>query len=233
MNADGTGKDILVGQDVEVMSTGTHIQTKKTEMVAAFLVDDLPGDDHNILVTVSPFSGDTFNRVEKMDVYTGRRSPVARSPVRNADYLADGKGVIRFAYGRDTGQRQPAVLPRSGCVRLDQDGGLEALNDELANGHVEIPLGFSADDRYAYLQVEQASGPDAIVAYDTTDGSRKTLLRDADGDPGMTIRALGKSHGRRSARSLPAASRIPCSSTTPATRRGCTGALKPPSRVMR
>ena len=195
MNADGTGKDILVGQDVEVMSTGTHIQTKKTEMVAAFLVDDLPGDDRNILVTVSPFSGDTFNRVEKMDVYTGRRSPVARSPVTNADYLSDGKGVIRFAYGRDTNNDNRLFYRAMDAADWTRTADWKLLNDELANGHVEIPLGFSADDRYAYLQVEQPSGPDAIVAYDTTDGSRKTLLRDADGDPGRIIRALGRSHG--------------------------------------
>jgi dipeptidyl aminopeptidase/acylaminoacyl peptidase len=195
MNADGTGKDILVGQDVEVMSTGTHIQTKKTEMVAAFLVDDLPGDDRNILVTVSPFSGDTFNRVEKMDVYSGRRSPVARSPVTNADYLSDGKGVIRFAYGRDTNNDNRLFYRAKDASDWTRTADWKLLNDELANGHVEIPLGFSADDRYAYLQVEQSSGPDAIVAYDTTDGSRKTLLRDADGDPGRIIRALGRSHG--------------------------------------
>jgi dipeptidyl aminopeptidase/acylaminoacyl peptidase len=195
MNADGTGKDILVGQDVEVMSTGTHIQTKKTEMVAAFLVDDLPGDDRNILVTVSPFSGDTFNRVEKMDVYSGRRSPVARSPVTNADYLSDGKGVIRFAYGRDTNNDNRLFYRAKDASDWTRTADWKLLNDELANGHVEIPLGFSADDRYAYLQVEQSSGPDAIVAYDTIDGSRKTLLRDADGDPGRIIRALGRSHG--------------------------------------
>jgi dienelactone hydrolase len=195
MNADGTGKDILVGQDVEVMSTGTHIQTKKTEMVAAFLVDDLPGDDRNILVTVSPFSGDTFNRVEKMDVYSGRRSPVARSPVTNADYLSDGKGVIRFAYGRDTNNDNRLFYRAKDASDWTRTADWKLLNDELAKGHVEIPLGFSADDRYAYLQVEQSSGPDAIVAYDTTDGSRKTLLRDADGDPGRIIRALGRSHG--------------------------------------
>ena len=195
MNADGSGKDILVGQDVEVMSTGTHIQTKKTEMVAAFLVDDLPGDDRNILVTVSPFSADTFNRVEKMDVYTGRRSPVARSPVRNADYLADGKGVIRFAYGRDLDNDNRLFYRAADASDWTKTTDWKLLNDELANGHVEIPLGFSADDRYAYLQVEQASGPDAIVAYDTIDGSRKTLLRDADADPGRIIRGLGKSHG--------------------------------------
>ncbi|MFT3898166.1 MAG: S9 family peptidase [Thermomonas sp.] len=195
MNADGSGKDILVGQDVNVMSTGTHIQTKKVEMIAAFLVDDLPDDDKNVLIMASPFSGDTFNRVEKMDVYSGKRVPVARSPVRNADYLADGKGVVRFAWGTDLQNANKLYYRAANASDWTKTEDWKELNNEAASDHVEIPLGFSPDDRYAYLQVEQASGPSAIVAYDTTDGGRKTVLRDAVGDPGRIIRALGKPHG--------------------------------------
>jgi len=195
MNADGSGKDILVGQDVNVMSTGTHIQTKKTEMIAAFLIDDLPDDDKNVLILARPFSGDTFNRVEKMDVYSGKRVPVARSPVRNADYLADGKGVVRFAWGRDLQNANKLYYRAAAASDWTKTEDWKELNNEQASDHVEIPLGFSSDDRYAYLQVEQASGPDAVVAFDTTDGSRKTVLRDAVGDPGRIIRALEKPHG--------------------------------------
>lgn len=195
MNADGSGKDILVGQDVNVMSTGTHIQTKKTEMIAAFLIDDLPDDDKNVLIMARPFSGDTFNRVEKMDVYSGKRVPVARSPVRNADYLADGKGVVRFAWGRDLQNANKLYYRPVAASDWTKTEDWKELNNEAASDHVEIPLGFSSDDRYAYLLVEQASGPDAIAAYDTTDGSRKTVLRDAVGDPDRIIRALEKPHG--------------------------------------
>lgn len=194
MNADGSGKDILVGQDVNVMSTGTHIQTKKTEMIAAFLVDDLPDDDKNVLILARPFSGDTFNRVEKMDVYNGKRVPVARSPVRNADYLADGKGAVRFAWGSDLQNVNKLYYRAADSSDWTKTQDWKELNNEAASDHVEIPLGFSPDNRYAYLQVEQASGPDAIVAFDTTDGSRKTVLRDPVGDPGRIIDALGKSH---------------------------------------
>jgi dipeptidyl aminopeptidase/acylaminoacyl peptidase len=195
MNADGGDKQILVGQDVNVMSTGTHIQTKKTEMIAAFLVDDLPDDDKNVLILARPFSGDTFNRVEKMDVYSGKRVPVARSPVRNADYLADGKGVVRFAWGRDLQNANKLYYRAADASDWTKTTDWKELNNEAASDHVEIPLGFSSDDRYAYLQVEQASGPGAIVAFDTTDGSRKTVLHDAVGDPGRIIRALEKPHG--------------------------------------
>ena len=195
MNADGSDKQILVGQDVNVMSTGTHIQTKKTEMIAAFLIDDLPDDDKNVLILARPFSGDSYDRVEKMDVYSGRRVPVARSPVRNADYLADGKGVVRFAWGHDLQNANKLYYRAADASDWTKTTDWKELNNEAVSDHVESPLGFSSDDRYAYLQVEQASGPDAIVAFDTTDGSRKTVLRDAVGDPDRIIRALEKPHG--------------------------------------
>ncbi len=63
--------DILVGQRVQGAGPGTKIQPKKVEMVAAFLVDDLPNDDRNVLISVSPFADDPYTRAERMDVYTG------------------------------------------------------------------------------------------------------------------------------------------------------------------
>ena len=194
MNADGTGKDILVGQDVAVMSTGTHIQTKKTEMVAAFLLDDLPSDDRNVLISVSGFSGDSYNRVEKMDVYTGRRMPVAHSPVRNSDYATDTDGAVRFAYGYEKDNDHKLFYRANGNADWTSTADWRELNDESSTGHIEVPLGFSADGHTAYLEVEQATGPDAIVAFDTRDGSRKTVLRDDDSDPAAIIRAMGTSY---------------------------------------
>ncbi|MFL6593044.1 MAG: alpha/beta hydrolase family protein [Luteimonas sp.] len=191
MNADGTGKDILVGPDVNVMSTGTHIQQKRTETVAAFLLDTLPGDDKNVLVSVSGFQGDSFNRVDKLDVYTGRRGPVARAPVRNAGYVTDPDGIVRFAFGANTDNDHKLYYRDAGSTDWTRTSDWKELNDEVSSGHMEVPLGFSADGRIAYIQVEQASGPDAIVAFDTHAGTRKTVLRDDDSDPGMTIRAMG------------------------------------------
>jgi dipeptidyl aminopeptidase/acylaminoacyl peptidase len=191
MNADGTGKDILVGQDVDVMSTGTHIQTKKTEMIAAFLLDGLPDDDKNILITVWPFEDDAYSRVEKMDVYSGRRVPVARAPVRNADYVTDPQGRVRFAYGRTTDNDNQLFYRDSDAADWTRTSDWREINDENASGHVETPLGFSADGTVAYLQVQQDKGPDTIVAFDPRDGSRRQILRDDDSDPADIIRALG------------------------------------------
>ncbi len=169
------------------MSTGTHIQTKKTENVAAFLVDDLPGDDRNVLISVSGFSSDTFSRVEKMDVYSGRRTPVAHGPVRNADYVTDSKGIVRFSYGHDLDNNNK-LFYRTGV----SDGWSQAewtlINDEKASNHVEIPLGFAQNDSIAYIKVEQPQGPDAIVAFDAVTHARTQVFRDDDTDPAATIR---------------------------------------------
>ena len=191
MNADGTGKDILVGQDVNVMSTGTHIQQKKTEMVAAFLLDGLADDDRNVLIAVSGFSGDSYSRVERMDVYTGRRAPVARSPVRNASYVTDPSGVVRFALGYNTDRSAKLFYRDAADADWTNTTAWRELNDEASSGRVEVPLGFSADGRVAYLRVEHAQGPDSIVAFDPRDGTRKQVLRDDSGDPVGVIRSLG------------------------------------------
>ena len=57
------------------------------------------------------------------------------------------------------------------------------VNDESVSGHSEWPVGFSADNRIAYLTVEQPEGPNHIVAYDVATGERTKVLADGTGDP--------------------------------------------------
>src|SRR3546814_12754285 len=42
---------------------------------------------------------DPYTRAERLDVYSGRRVVVARAPVQNAEFVTDGSGDVRFAYG--------------------------------------------------------------------------------------------------------------------------------------
>jgi dipeptidyl aminopeptidase/acylaminoacyl peptidase len=181
IGADGKGIDTLVGQDVEAMSTGTHIQGKKQEFVAAKLVDDLPADDDNVLISTTPFNSDAYSQIEKMDVHSGKRKALMRAPVRNAWFLTDHQGVVRFAHGFDMGNVGKLFY------RAGDDAQWREINDELANSHDEWPLGFSSDDRIAYLQVEQQQGPDAIVSMDIASGNRTEVFRDDDSDPRFPI----------------------------------------------
>jgi dipeptidyl aminopeptidase/acylaminoacyl peptidase len=191
VDVDGSHNDILVGQDVQQADPGSLIQTRKVEAVAAFLLDPLDDDDRNVLVSVHGFDPDSYSRVERMDSYSGRRVPVARSPVRNAHYRTDNKGVIRFAFGHDLDNNNRLYYRDADAVDWTRTSDWRLINDENTTHHVEIPVGFAADGRTAYLSVEQANGPNAIVAFDTATGTRKTLLHDEVSDPVSVIRSMG------------------------------------------
>jgi dipeptidyl aminopeptidase/acylaminoacyl peptidase len=186
VNADGGSPDLLVGARAHGEGLGSRIVSKQVESVAATLIDDLPADDRHVLVAIRPF-GDEDSRVDKMDVYTGRRTPVARGPVQWATFTADNSGTVRFAHGSNS--------DNSGKLYYREGEGKEwrLLNDELANDHDEWPIGFSADDRTAYLEVEQAAGPNALVAMDIANGVRKQLMRDEVADPAVIIYRDGTS----------------------------------------
>lgn len=177
LNADGKGGSLLVGYRVQGNGPGSHIQPKKVEAVAAFLSDELPDDDRNVLVAVWPFHEDPFTRAERLDVVSGRRTTVARSPVRRARFLADAGGQVRFAYGAGTDNVNKLYY------REGNGESWALINDEAVTGRIETALGFSADGTLAYLRSEQAAGPDAIVSWNPATGQRQAVLRDETVDP--------------------------------------------------
>jgi len=172
----GSG-EMLVGQRLQGAGLGTKIQPKKVERVAAFLTDDLPQDEKNIIIAVMPFSDDPYTRAEKMDAYSGRRHPVARAPVRNADFTTDNAGVVRFASGFGVDNIRKLFY------RQGEGAEWDLISDEAVTHRHESAIGFSADNGTAYLLAEQATGPDTIVALDLTTRTRREVLRDDDSDP--------------------------------------------------
>ncbi len=177
INVDGSKGEMLVGQRVQGEGPGTRIQPKKVENVAADLVDDLPVDDKNVIISVSPFSSDPYTRVEKMNVYTGKRLPITQAPVRNAAFITDNAGNVRFAMGTD--------IDFSSRIYYRDTAGKEwkLVNDTKQSGLGLSPLGFSADDKIVYLRAEHDQGPDSILAWDIASGERKEVFRDDDTDP--------------------------------------------------
>nr|WP_260844105.1 prolyl oligopeptidase family serine peptidase [Stenotrophomonas rhizophila] len=173
--------ELLVGYRVESNGPGTRIQPKKVEAVAAFLIDSMPQEERNVLVSVWPFSSDPFTRVDRLDITSGRRQTVARSPVRNAGFVSDPAGRIRFAHGA-------GVDNVNKLYYRDASGeGWKLVNDEAVSKRIETALGFSEDGSIAYLQVQQNDGPDTIVSWDPATDARATLLRDPLVDPDQLL----------------------------------------------
>jgi hypothetical protein len=100
LNFDSKKLDSLVGYRATDMQAGTHMQSKKNDKVAAVDVAQIPGDDRNVIVTITPYGEDeTWYRADRMDVYSGRHSVVARAPVKGASFYLDNSGAVRFAMG--------------------------------------------------------------------------------------------------------------------------------------
>lgn len=196
VNVDGGKGGILVGQSFRGEGPGTRIQPRKVEHVAAFLVDDLPGNDKDVIISVSPFTADPFTRIEKMDVYTGRRMPITQAPVRNAEFFTDNAGKVRFASGEDID------LSKRLYYREPDGNEWKLVSDTGQSGIAQYPLGFSADDKIVYLQIEQEQGPDAIVAWDIAADKKTEVFRDDNTDP-TPIYVEGKLYGVRLMDGLP------------------------------
>ncbi|AWH36276.1 peptidase S9 [Stenotrophomonas sp. ZAC14D1_NAIMI4_6] len=183
MDANGKRGDLLVGYRARPDEPGL-VSGRRVEPVAAFLADPLQGDDRNVLISLWPFANDTSARLERLDVVTGRRVLVSRSPVQRATFTTDNAGVLRFARG--AGEDNVNKL----YYRQD-DGRWTLLNDEDSSYRIERPIGFSADNQLAYLVVQQASGPDVVVSWNPQTNERRTLLQDAAVDPTYIIHQPG------------------------------------------
>jgi dipeptidyl aminopeptidase/acylaminoacyl peptidase len=175
VNVDGSRPEWLVGFRAIEKTVGTRISSKKGDKVAAFVIDDLPRDDRQVLIATQPFTDDAFFKIERMDVYTGKRRTIGRAPVRNAEFSTDNDGVVRFAEGYDV-DRVHQLFHR------ENDKAEWTAVDSPA-GTLEHPKGFSPDNRLAYLRQQRATGPDAIVEYDIAKGTRRIVLEDDDTDP--------------------------------------------------
>jgi dipeptidyl aminopeptidase/acylaminoacyl peptidase len=169
----------LTGELVAVDADGGRSRwlTGPTDYTYALMHDDLRNDDDNVLIRVIPYGDNPETSLEKMNVYTGNRSPVSAAPVRNARFTTDQKGNARFARG--SGQDNLSKL----YYRDPGNKPWRLLNDEAVSGVIEVALGFSADERTAYLRVEAKTGPDIVVAMEVASGKRTELLRDPAVDP--------------------------------------------------
>lgn len=175
INADGTGgRALMTHYEKEFGNSATY---KFGDFFAGFLEDDLPADDENVLISVQAITSDPSTRIDRMNVNSGRRTTVATAPVRRARFTTDGKGEVRFARG--SGNDNISKL----YYRDARGDDWRLINDEAVSHRIEMALGFAADNRTAYLQVEMPEGPDAIVAFDTATGQRTQLLRDATVNP--------------------------------------------------
>ncbi|WP_282297837.1 S9 family peptidase [Stenotrophomonas sp. PS02289] len=179
INADGQDGELLVGYRKGSVASGNHAETRQAWGIAADLMDAAPVGDSTALIEVSLFSTKASSQVERMDVLTGKRTLVVRSPIPRATFRTDAQGEVRFATGFADDRVRHAYYREAGSEWRE-------ISEATTYGRTQVPIGFSAEGQ-PYLLVEQPEGPDAIVAWDPKTDARRTVLRDAVVDPGRII----------------------------------------------
>ncbi len=183
VNADGKNPRLLASPyGINENVNGATFKSSLDPSV--FMLDTLSSDPRSVLVSVVEQSSDPKVRVEKLDIYNRRRTAVASVPVPRADFVTDHARRVRFAQGADAANNSKLFY------RSDDASPWQLVNDEARTGHRSFPLGFSADDGIAYLQVEQANGPDTVVSWDSRNDRTTTLIRDDKVDPYRVLRDL-------------------------------------------
>lgn len=179
-NIDGTDSTLLIGAragDGETLRS--MVRQRQAEPIIAEFIDTLPGEPNSVLISTAKYIGSDspYTQVEKMNIFTGARVNVAKVPITRAQFMVDHARVVRFGLGAGI-DNMTKLYYRSG-----EKANWQLLNDQAVSHRAVDALGFSADNRIAYLRSDEESGPDTIYAFDTQTGEKKVALRDDDSDP--------------------------------------------------
>lgn len=174
------------GSDARMLAGGRRMGTRGRSMVRKdahlewiFVIDALRTDDDHVLIYVFPQGGKqgSYPRIERMDIHKGTREVLARAPILNADFLVDEQQRVRFAWGLDENFEHRLFYRENNAAEW------AAVAAAGASKGRQYAVGMSPDGALAYLQVEQASGPDELVSWNPKTNERQPLIRNPIVDP--------------------------------------------------
>jgi dipeptidyl aminopeptidase/acylaminoacyl peptidase len=178
INKDGSQARLLTGgSKLSELESVRARENKPFEWVQ--VIDTLRDDEENVLVYVAPYlsAEGSFPRIEMMNVKSGRRKVLSRSPVRNAAFMVDDQQRVRFAWGQD------AEFKNRLFYRADNEAEWQLVPDPSNSDAVQYAWAMSEDGQLAILEVEQKSGPNILVTWDPKTGERKPLMKNPNVDP--------------------------------------------------
>lgn len=176
VNADGTGAALLFGSRMGGQGA-SHIQKGTQKFALGELIARLPNDPKQALIASYPANGaghswsanGAFPEVLRIDLFSGATTPITVSPLRNASFLADNDGVVRFAYGADADQAMK-VFYRTG------DGKeWESLFDENKDHFRVTPVAFDRAQDAVYFSCGGNTGKGGLCRLDLASRKMTTL----------------------------------------------------------
>src|SRR5690606_26570529 len=126
------------------------------------LVATLPGERDSVLVTRSIQNAFLF----KLSVYNGKITRVASSTADPGTFLVDHAGNVRYSYGE---------MNDGSNVTYRRDGERWSLVDKGApfEGYTVVPVGFSPDDKQAFVLKSPGGVPESLWQVDPVTGEGK------------------------------------------------------------
>lgn len=130
MDVDGKHRDMLYGFRAGVGQMGVKARRRESDASWARIIDRLPDDPDHVLIQTMGYGREGIrNEALLLDVHDGVTRRLARSPVRNGDFVADLDGNVDVVAGSNqAGDLQVYVRGASGEFELKQqtplNGGL-------------------------------------------------------------------------------------------------------------
>jgi dipeptidyl aminopeptidase/acylaminoacyl peptidase len=147
VNAEGGDSTMLYGIRSGGMNTGSLIEQVVSTRGTAHFIASIPDDPNHILVSTSSWDAVGKKGIKatasRMDVRTGILRKLTDAPIRNANFLADHKGRIRFAWAEDD----------NGAIQVfhhPTDGGDWRAMPEMRSRR-SVPVAFNSDDSAVYF----------------------------------------------------------------------------------
>ena len=160
VNADGTRKQLLIGYRAN------------REWTYADVVQPLYAADGKVLITKFHWNGSAdgaYPVAAYMDADNGTLSEICTAPIRNARFVADHHGQVRFAYANGTDHKRRVYY------RASNGAPWELVVDESKGQPPIAPLGFARDDATAYFECAGAHGVGGLCRWNAEARKIETL----------------------------------------------------------
>jgi dienelactone hydrolase len=170
VDANGGGGRLIFGYRAGQAQVGSHIRRAEKEMAWGFVISTLPKDPRHVLIGQTSMYevGDLTADIYKLDIYSGLKTRVARSPLPEAQFLTDEDGELRIAAGVDE-QMKPKYFYFDGKGWQE----LASIRGFSAQSH---PIGFVARDRAMYVSEGGADGF-AVYSVSIDSGERRLVSK--------------------------------------------------------
>jgi acetyl esterase/lipase len=188
VNADGGNPQLLYGYRKQGSSSGTHITQAANEGGIGEFIASIPGDANHALVAIGSWGTlkeGSLAAAFRMDVRDGSTVHIVSSPpMRNARFVADHQGHIRFAIGEDVnGNMKVYMHPLNG------DGWqlMSKPGDDRA-----YPRGFSVDDSVAYFMCTASDGDLGVCSWNPAKDTWATVWSNPKVSPDGFVQGMAR-----------------------------------------